>query len=397
MVIGARKMLVSALGVALAGSLLTGLPAAAADTDSDGPSPMTYARTWYDVAIAPATAPAGTPVQVHGYIAIQPDTIWERRQPGRGLQVEIYFDPSGTAPRALVATVVTNDDAWFAKTFRPTTSGTYDVVVANQGTDVMGTRTGKFARRSASQPVRSVLVSGSKDGHTARVRVTVQDVVTRIAPQAVYLDAGILTPGYSANALAGPSMTNRRAEGRYGSGDVTTSDQDPWDTFYSGARTYWMSALQPAGLYDVYYEGPIRVETDHWDSDGDGSLQTVAVPIPWKSVTTVRVRRASSTTVSASATSFTGPKTITLRGAVRKVQLVSNTKAAIRLSPNTPVKLYFDPAGATGPQYKKTVRTNSKGIYTTTYRTSMSGRWIAKYPGTDLQAPSQGAVTITVK
>jgi hypothetical protein len=61
------------------------------------------------------------------------------------------------------------------------------------------------------------------------------------------------------------------------------------------------------------------------------------------------------------------------------------------------VKLYFDPAGSTGPQYKKTVRTNSKGVYTTSYRTSVSGKWIAKYPGTDLQAPSQSAVTVTVR
>ncbi|WP_369370399.1 hypothetical protein AB1046_16600 [Promicromonospora sp. Populi] len=397
MVIGARKMLVPAVGLALVGSLLTGLPATAADTDPDGPSPTAYARTWYDVAIAPATAPVGTPVQVHGYIGIQPDTIWERRQPGRGLQVKIYFDPSGTAPRELLTTVVTNDDAWFAKTFMPTTSGTYDVVVANQGTDVVGTQSVKFTRRLASQPVRSVVVSGSKNGHTARVRVTVQDVVTRIEPQTVYLDAGILTPGYSANIYAGPAMTNRRAEGRYGSGDVTTGDQDLWDTFYSGTRTYRLSALHPAGLYDVYYEGPIRVETDHWDTDGDGTLQSVAVPIPWKSVTTVRVRRASSTTISASSTSFTGAKTITLRGAVRKVQLVSNTKAAIRLSPNTPVKLYFDPAGSAGPQHLKTVWTNSEGIYNTKYRTTRSGTWIAKYPGTDLQAPSERSVAITVR
>ncbi|WP_454850255.1 hypothetical protein [Promicromonospora soli] len=158
-----------------------------------------------------------------------------------------------------------------------------------------------------------------------------------------------------------------------------------------------MSALHPAGLYDVYYDGPIYVFTDYWDDDGDNLLQMVSVPIVEKPVTTLRVRRASSTTISASSTSFTGPKTITLRGAVRKVKLISNSEAALRLSPNTPVKLYFDPVGSTGPQYKKTVRTNSKGVYTTTARTSRSGKWIAKYPGTDLQAPSKRAVTITVR
>ncbi|MFD6446685.1 hypothetical protein ACFWEJ_16390 [Promicromonospora sp. NPDC060204] len=228
--------------------------------------------------------------------------------------------------------------------------------------------------------------------------MTVQDVVTRVEPQTVSIDAGILTPGDPGNYYAGPYIVNRRAEGRYSVGDFYGDPaQEMWQTEYSGTRTYQMSAVHPAGLYSVYFDGVIDVETDHWDADGNGQLEAVRVDFPGKFVTTLRVRRASSTTIAASATSFTGPKTITLRGAVRKVQLVSRTKAAVRLSPNTPVKLYFDPAGATGPQYKKTVRTNSKGIYTTTYRTSMSGQWIAKYPGTDLQAPSQGAVTITVK
>ncbi len=358
--------------------------------------PAAYARTWYDIAIAPNTAPAATPVQVHGYIGIQPDSIFDYQQPGRGLSVRIYFDPDGTAPRELAATVVTNDDAWFAKTFHPTTSGTYDVVIANQG-EARGTNEAKFTKRSASQPVRSAVASGSKNGYTARARVIVQDVVTRIEPQTVYLDAGILTPGSSGNIYAGPYMTNRRAEGRFGSGDFYGGDQEVWRTDYSAVRTYRMSAVHPAGLYSVYYEGPIGVFTDRWDADGDNLLETVRVPITREPITTVRVRRASSTTISASSTLFTGPKTITLRGAVRKVQLITNTKAGIRLSPNTPVKLYFDPAGSRGPVYKKTVRTGSDGVYTTRVGTSISGQWIAKYPGTDLQAPSQRAVVMTVR
>jgi hypothetical protein len=116
-----------------------------------------------------------------------------------------------------------------------------------------------------------------------------------------------------------------------------------------------------------------------------------------RTITTMRVKRASRTSVSASSTTFTGPKTITLRGAVRKVRQISGTKAAYVLSPNTPVKLYFDPAGSRGPVYRKTVRTGSNGVYTTKVGTSSSGRWIAKYPGTGLQAASQRAVTITVK
>jgi hypothetical protein len=397
MVAAARKLITSALGLALAGSLLGGPPAAAAEPAADGPAPATYARTWYDVAVAPMTAPAGTPVQVHGYISFQADDVFDPIRPAQDATVKIYFDPAGSEPRKLAATVATNSEAWFAKTFRPTTSGAYDVVVANHGADVKGTRKVEFTERPASQPVRSVVVSGSKDGATARARVTVQDVVTRVEPQTVYLDAAILTPGASGNIYAGPSMTNRRAEGRFASGQFYGGDQELWRTDYSGVRTYRLSAVHPAGLYSVYYEGPIGVFTDRWDSDGGGGREEVRVPMPWKPITTIHVRRASSTTISASSTSLAGPKTITLRGAVRKVQLITNTRAGIRLSPNTPVKLYFDPAGARGPAYKKTVRTNSDGVYTTKVGTSISGRWIAKYPGTDLQAPSERAVTITVR
>lgn len=397
MVIGARKLLGSALGLVLVGSLVGGPPAtAAAGSDLAEPASATYARTWYELDVAPNTAPAGSPIQVHGTIEIQPNSVGERPQPGRGLSVGIYFDPAGTAPRELVATVTTNDDAWFAKTFRPTTSGTYDVVVANAGADFVGTRVATFTKRSVHQPIRSAVVSGTKNGYTAKARVIVQDVVTRVEPHTVYLDAGILTPGFSGNLYAGPSMTNRRAEGRFGVGDFSGGDQEIWRTTYSGVRTYRMSALHPAGLYDVYYEGPIAVFTDRWDADRDGVLQDVRVPIPWEPVTTVRVRRASSTTITASSTSFTGTKTIELRGSVRKVQLISDREAAVRLAPNTAVKLYFDPAGPRGPIYRKTVRTGSRGIYRTMVSTSTSGQWIAKYPGTGLQAPSQRAVTITV-
>ncbi|WP_285100600.1 hypothetical protein [Promicromonospora sp. MEB111] len=386
MVVRVRKPFGQVLGLALVGSLLGGPAAVGAPAGEDEVGLSTY--TYNDIALAPNVAPAGSPVQVHGFVGHGPYS------PAAGELVTIYFDPAGTAPREAVATVTTDADGWFAKTVRPSTSGTYDIVRPGEDEDtLLGPGTATFTSRKVTQPVRSVVVSGTKNGHTAKARVIVQDVVTRIEPQTVYVDAGLLTAGYPGNIkFSGPYMTNRRAEGRFGAGDVYySSGEFPWRTNYSATRAYRLSAVHPAGLYDVRFTGEMAVWTDRWDAE------EARVSMPGDVVTTVRVRRASSTTIAASATSFTGPKTITLRGAVRKVQLVSNTKAAIRLSPNTPVKLYFDPAGATGPQYKKTVRTNSKGVYTTTYRTTRSGQWIAKYPGTDLQAPSERAVTITVR
>jgi hypothetical protein len=310
--------------------------------------------------------------------------------------VTIYFDPSGTAPRAAVATVTANDDGWFTKTLRPRTSGVYDILPRGSG-EIVGQGKATFTSRPASRPVRSTVLSATKDGSTAKVRVIVQDVVTRVEPQTVYLDGAILTPGFPGIISIGPYMTNRRAEGKFGVSDVYAERKEIWRTNYSATRYYELSAVHPAGLYSVYFPGEIAVYQDRWDEDDDGLLQDVRVPLPYKVVTTVRVRRASITTISASSTEFTGAKTITLRGAVRKVKLITDTRAGLRLSPDTPVKLYFDPAGPAGPVYKKTVRTGSDGVYTTKVGTSVSGRWIAKYPGTELQAPSKRGVAITVR
>ncbi|MGW2092476.1 hypothetical protein [Promicromonospora sukumoe] len=392
MVVGARNLFSSALGLALVGSLLGGPAATGAPAAGDRAAPSAY--TYLDFAVAPDRAPAGSPVQVHGFVGR--DWSW----PAPGEAITIYFDPAGSAPREAVATVTSDDNGWFAANFRPKTSGTYDIVGPgeDEGT-VKGVRTATFTSRKALLPVRTVVVSDTRSGHTAKARVTVQDVVTRVEPQTVYLDAGLLTPGFAGNTVfSGPFLTNRSADGRYGPGEISsTNQQHLWHTNYSATRTYRLSAVHPAGLYDVRFLGPMTVVTDQWDADRDGVLQGVDVPMSEKVITTIRVRRASTTTISASSTSFTGSRNIELKGSVRKVQLISDTRAANRWAPNTAVKLYFDPAGSAGPVYKKTVRTNSSGVYRTTAKTSKSGKWIAKYVGSSLQAPSERSVTITVR
>jgi hypothetical protein len=389
MVVGARKLFASALGLALVGTLLGASTAVGAPTGEARAELPTY--NYSNVAVAPDLAPGGSPVQVQGFVGHG----W--KSPAAGQAVTIYFDPSGSPPREAVGTVTSDHNGWFAATFRPQTSGTYDILRPDEDR-VLGVRTATFTSREAVLPVRSVVVSGTRSGYTARARVTVQDVVTRVETQTVYLDAGILTPGFAGNAIySGPYMTNRRAEGRYGVGEVYSTRQEPWRTNYSGTRTYRLSALHPAGIYDVSFSGPIAVTKDPWDADGDGTLQDVRINMPRGPVTAIWVRRASTTTIAASSTSFTGARNIELHGSVRKVQLVSNTVAENRLAPNTALKLYFDPAGQAGPVYNKTVHTNSNGAYRTTVRTSRSGTWIAKYVGTSLQAPSKRSVTITVR
>ncbi|GAA2245345.1 hypothetical protein GCM10010413_56320 [Promicromonospora sukumoe] len=393
MVVGARKLFTSALGLVLAGTLLGGPPASAASPDdaasgSVGPQ-MLY--TYYDVALAPNAAPAGTAVQLHGYVGDA-----SSRQPFVEATVDVYFNPKGTAPRRAVDRVVTDEDGWFQRTYRPSTSGTYDIIAQESG-EPRGTKMATFTARSTNETVRSGGISATKNGFTAKMRVTTQDVVTGVEPQTVYLDAGILSPGGNTSFDPRPYLVTRRAEGQYSAGEFLTPGWGRWSTRYSAVQTYRMSAVHPAGLYDVYYNYKIGHYDDYWDRDGSGTLRNLYVKMPHKPITTIRVRRASTTTISASSTSFTGSRNIELKGSVRKVQLISAAKAANRWAPNTAVKLYFDPAGSAGPVYKKTVRTNSSGVYRTTAKTSKSGKWIAKYVGSSLQAPSERSVTITVR
>src|SRR5688572_13351435 len=97
MVIGARKTFVSALGMAVIGSLLSVAPAAAGASEAAADEYVTYS-----IALAPRAAPTGVPVELHGYIG----NSWN--EPRTGASVAIYFDPSGAPPRARVGTATTN-------------------------------------------------------------------------------------------------------------------------------------------------------------------------------------------------------------------------------------------------------------------------------------------------
>ncbi len=392
MVVGARKLVTSVLGLVLVGSTL-GVPAAvAASPDDAGSSSVGPQNSYtnYNVYLAPNASTVGAPVQLHGY-------LWDSEaRPSIGVELLIYFDPVGTAPREVVDTVITDGYGAFARTFTPRTSGTYEVVAQLAGY-VAGTNKADFTVRPADQTVRSGVISASKNGYTAKMRVTTQDVVTRVEAQTVYLDMGIQTLGASAHSDRLPYLSNRRAEGRYRVGEFAAPGSAKLTSNYSGVRAYRMSALHPAGLYDVYSDDVVNVYNEYWDMDRDGITRFTEVQMPHKPITTIRVRRASTTTIAASSTSFTGARNIELRGSLRRVQLVSDTKAENRLAPNIALKLYFDPAGQAGPSYVKTVRTGPTGAYRTTVRATRSGTWIAKYEGTSLQAPSKRSVTVTVR
>ena len=224
------------------------------------------------------------------------------------------------------------------------------------------------------------------------------DVVVGLAPVQRRVDVGSL--GFSIGGKSGwVSAESRRGEGSFPDGyrvqrEITHAGVG------TSAVTFTFNPTLPAGIYDIGNRDAMKAcSAPDWeenDAASGASNCTHDVLVQDSTVTTIVVKRASTTTVTASSTSLPAPATITLSGGVRKVQLVSGGGAQDKPAPNTPVMLYFDPAGSSAPVYKKTVNTGSNGTYSTPVSTSTSGQWIAKYVGTSLQAPSRATVSVTV-
>jgi hypothetical protein len=224
------------------------------------------------------------------------------------------------------------------------------------------------------------------------------DVVVGLTPVLRRVDVGSLD--FSVGGTSGwVSATSRRGEGSFPDGYQVQKE-----LVHSGVGTSYatltFNPTLPAGVYDIGIRDAMKAcSAPDWlanDAASGASNCTHDVLVQDSTVTTIVVKRATTSTVTASETSITGPKTITLRGDVRRVQLLSTGGAAIRPAPNVSVKLYFDPAGSAAPVYNKTVTTGSDGTYATPVVTSTSGQWIAKYSGTSLQASSKGTVAVTV-
>jgi len=355
-----------------------------------------------DVQATPQNAPAGQKVVVSG-IALHGSSGWT---PLVGEQVQIWFDPKGTAPSVFRGSATSDARGFFEKTLVAPSDGTWRAVVPKSDRYLESAPVDVVQEtRVVNRTIRSGSVLKTTAGYSGGVRVIASDVVLGLDPVVARFDLGFVGFG-GTRGSSRMWIESRRGEGRYPNG-TAFSPQLHWPQTVladgsirpdsqSDHAVVRITAGMPAGVYDVGIDKQHVAICTRFPALNRRSCATNAV-LTDRTITTMTVKRASSTTVSASSTAFTGPKTITLRGAVRKVKLIAGNKPGIRLSPNTPVKLYFDPVGSAGPVHKKTVRTGANGVYTAKVRTSISGTWIAKYPGTGLQAPSQRSVTITVR
>ncbi|MFE7504868.1 hypothetical protein [Promicromonospora sp. NPDC057488] len=311
-----------------------------------------------------------------------------------GAVVDIAFDPSGPAPRRVVGSANVSDTGYFRLDSRVTEPGRWYVSYAgNTVQHPASVRISQTARPS-DLTVRQGTATRTSGDAKAGIRVTATDVVTTLEPQTVRVDFGVTTYG-SVLSTYGVQVEGRRGEGSYPNGRYYAPRNTRMGGGTAGYIAITMDELTPPGVYDV--DAGLVVAACTKSETASGSCGMKEVPINDDSVTTFTVKRATITTISASSKSLATPQSVTLKGSVRKLQLVSNREAAYRHSPKAPVKLYWDPAGSAAPQYKKTVYTNSKGVWAAKVTTSASGRWVAEFPGTSLHASSSRTVWITVK
>ncbi|MFI9484970.1 hypothetical protein ACIG47_01160 [Promicromonospora sp. NPDC052451] len=344
---------------------------------------------------SPASAPAGSTISVHGAANIRSLGTGEY-EPATGQEVKLYFDPEGSAPEALRATLTTDSRGYFTSRHKPGGSGKWRAEMAQTDTGARAVWTITSAERERNTTLRQGQVRATQGDYTAGDHLMTQDVVVGLAPVSRRVDVGSL--GFTIGGTSGwVSAESQRGEGSYPNGYRMQRE-----LVHSGIGTSHVTLTfnptLPAGVYDIGIRDEMKAcSAPDWDGLEGGTsncIHDVLVEDP--TVTTIVVKRASTTTVTASATSVPGPQSINLSGGVRKVQLVSGGSAQDRPAPNTSVQIWFDPAGTAEPVLKKTVTTGSNGTYSTSVSASATGRWIAKYPGTSLQAPSQASVNVTV-
>ncbi|GAB2488529.1 hypothetical protein GCM10027063_32450 [Promicromonospora xylanilytica] len=346
---------------------------------------------------SPSSAPAGSTISVSGAANMRSLGTGDY-SPATGQEVKVYFDPTGDAPETLRATLTTDNRGYFTTRQVAGASGKWraEMPMTDEGARTAWTITS--AERERKTRLRQGSVSATQGGFTAGNHLMTHDVVVGLAPVQRRVDVGSL--GFSIGGKSGwVSADSRRGEGSFPDGYRVQKE-----LVHSGVGTshvtFTFNPTLPAGVYDLGIRDAMKAcSAPDWvenDAASGASNCTHDVLVQDSTVATIVVKRASTTTVTASSTSIPEAGNIRLRGEVRKVQLVSGGGAQDRPAPNTDVKLYFDPAGSAGAVYKKTVTTAADGTFSTRVVTNSSGRWIAKYAGTRLQAPSQDAVGITV-
>jgi len=346
---------------------------------------------------SPSSAPAGSTISVSGAANIRSLGTGDY-EPATGQQVKVYFDPTGDAPEVLKATLTTDERGFFTTRQKPGASGNWRAEMPQTDAGARAIWTITSSERERTTTLRQGSVSATQGEYTAGDHLMAHDVVVGLAPVQRRVDVGSL--GFTVGGTSGwVSAESRRGEGSFPDGYRVQREMTHAGVGTS-AVTFVFNPTMPAGVYDIGIRDAMKAcSAPDWDANDAASgvsncTHDVLVEDP--TVTTIVMKRATSTTVTASATSVPSPRNVTLRGEARKVMLVSGGGAQERPAPNTELEISFDPAGSAEAVYKKTVTTGSDGTYSTPVSASTTGKWIVKYKGTGLLASSKAAVTVRV-
>src|SRR5690606_25537789 len=197
---------------------------------------------------SPSSAPAGAPFQVHG-AANQRSLGTGEYEPAAGQQVKLYFDPDGSAPETLLATLTTDERGYFTSKQKPGASGKWRAEMPETDSGAKTVWTLTSAERERTTTRRQGQVSAAPGGYTAGDRLLTHDVVVGLAPVHRRVDVGSLN--FSVGGQSGwVGAESRRAEGSYPNGYRMQRE-----LVHAGIGTSHVTltfnATMPAGVYDI--------------------------------------------------------------------------------------------------------------------------------------------------
>ncbi|MER7606705.1 hypothetical protein [Nocardioides sp. NPDC127503] len=314
--------------------------------------------------VAPRIAPSGKTVKVFGSITATDDG--SGYAPVADRAVDIYLDPTGSEAKRKIATVTSSSTGTFSTSFTAASSGVVSAEYAGSATEIAATMAEDIrVHTGTGYREKTVTIKVGEGSVKARV-FTPSSVTVGTKPVALPIDVEYIG-GWNWEQLSGTvemSFSPRKVGfgDRFGPNLIHTIDK------YTARGTIWIDGMAPPGTYAISLNGT--------------------------AVGSITVKKVTATSIRATPPASTTSVRHRIGGTVKAVNLASATWApAWRLVAGLGVRLYFDPAGTTGPRYRATVKTNSSGAYSYSVAVTTPGRWVARYPGSASYAPSEALTT----
>ncbi|WP_402463700.1 hypothetical protein [Isoptericola aurantiacus] len=338
--------------------------------------------------VAPEAVARGQKVYVHGSldVGLLDGRTSAHPEPGAGEPVEVYFNPSGSAPRELRATLTADEGGYFGREFTADSSGRWSVEYAGTNTTAPAREDAWMSIRRVDGPSKSGVATTKVRGETLRARVTVpRSVTVGIRPKTIVADVSYLFPRDTANSSG---LTACHHKPRVCDGRTVSTFSQIWDGNTERTLLY-LDATSPAGDYAVTLESRgYRVYGSNDAADVDFSGNQTA--------TTFRLKHTTRIGVHASKARAAKDTKVVLSGRLKEARAEYGVAGYHGVRGAT-VKVSFDPDGPGGPRYRKSVKTGKGGAYSVSVRPQRSGTWIVEFDGSPKKAADADKVRIRTR